>query len=139
MKQKTFSTICEENYYTLLKLIPFLNADVLQGDIPDYRKTQSEGFMDLSYDLLEINAFYIKFSLAHYYIENGDLIPDPDMIICLFPRQKMVEAMSYQDCYIYKQVYLPGGLFNTIFKVELNEFLKIWLNNLLNQGFRITI
>ena len=43
-------------------------------------------------------------SLAHYYKQGGDLIPDPDMEIKVFPEFEMAEALTYQDSFGYRKV-----------------------------------
>jgi hypothetical protein len=41
----------------------------------DFLKLQAAGFMDLNVDVLSKN----RLSLAHNYIQNGDVMSDPDM------------------------------------------------------------
>jgi len=50
---------------------------------------------------------------------------------------KMIEALSYQldSMGIYQEVYLEDGRFYPRLKAELNDFLNIWLKNLIDQGF----
>ena len=49
----------------------------------------------------------------------------------------MIEALSYQldSMGIYQEVYLEDGRFYPRLKAELNDFLNIWLKNLIDQGF----
>ena len=44
---------------------------------------KSGGFMDLHFEKIGKNVF----SLAHYYKQNGDLVPDPDMVIRVNPEK----------------------------------------------------
>ena len=93
---------------------------------------KSPGFMDLVVERLGDNHY----SLTHYYEQNGDLCPDPDMEVRVFPDTKMAEALSYQDVYGYRRVYYDEEV-DVKAKKELNSFLDFWLNNLINQGFSI--
>ena len=95
-----------------------------------YTKLKSGAFMDLAVEHLYRNVF----SLTHYYKAGGDLVPDPDMQIKIYPDTKMAEAMSYQDTYGYREVY-QGNKVNLRAKKDLNQFLNKWLSNLLKQGF----
>jgi hypothetical protein len=98
----------------------------------NYLKLQSSGFMDL---IIECNTpNYI--SMSHYYKQNGDLCPDPDMEIKIIPEIKMAEAMTYEDSFGYKQVYIENGKkYYPALKKDLNYFLNKWLSNLKEQKF----
>lgn len=74
------------------------------GDLtafPEYRKFKAQGFMDLGFDNLGGN----RIALSHYYEDSsGDMIPDPDMEILLYPDRKMAEALTYNDSFLYREV-----------------------------------
>jgi uncharacterized protein YqiB (DUF1249 family) len=78
-------------------------------------------------------------SLTHYYEQNGDLVPDPDMEIAIFDDREMVEALSYQDSRTYRTSYIMQDG-KTLIDIEgkrmNNSFLARWLVNLREQGFR---
>ena len=97
---------------------------------------KSEGFMDLHFEKIGENTY----SLAHYFEQNGDLVPDPDMEIRLDPKNKTVEALTYQSQMTFSRVY-PNPekpfLVNLRVRKELNDFLGFWLRNLIQQGFRL--
>ena len=76
------------------------------------------------------------YSLTHYFEQNGDLCPDPDMEIRVFPKEKIAEALSYQDSFGYRVVYPEPGKIDIRAKKELNQFLDMWLSNLKSQGFK---
>ena len=74
----------------------------------------------------------------HYYKHHsGDMIADPDMEIMLYPDKKMAEALTYQDAYLYQEVYPEEGKVNLRLKKDLNSFLNTWLNNIKWQGHQI--
>ena len=93
---------------------------------------KSGSFMDLVVERLGENHF----SLTHYYEQNGDLCPDPDMEIRIMPDMEMAEALSYQDSFGFRKVYYPDNMVDLKAKKDLNQFLNTWLNNLKKQGFK---
>ena len=105
----------------------------------EYLKLKSGGFMDLNIDHLshKDNENSTVISIAHNYIQEGDVMADPDMEIRIIPKMKMIEALTFQqdNMGIYQQVYLEDGSFYPTLKNELNNFLNSWLKNLIEQGF----
>ena len=105
-------------------------------------KFTSKGFMDLNFDYLgaEDDGCF-KIALSHNYIQNGDLICDPDMEVLIHQKMKMAEAMTYQqnNLGIYRIVYSEDRKkVNLIAKKELNNFLNKWLSNLLTQNYSLS-
>jgi len=119
------------------RLQPILEA---LGD-KDFVKLESKGFMPLSVDRLYCEkSGAIRISIAHNYIQNGDVMADPDMEIQVYSDRKMAEAMTYQQdgLGIYQQVYFVKDGQQMVYpklKKDLNHFLKLWLRNLKRQGF----
>ena len=130
--------IINETMYDKLVKLGIINQDgSLKFD--EYLKLKSRHFMDLNIDHLshKDDENSIVISLAHNFIQNGDVMADPDMEIKIIPSMKMVEALTFQQdsTGTYQQVYLEDGRFYPTLKKDLNEFLNSWLKNLLNQGF----
>lgn len=129
-------TIYETNYKRLYPLI----SDMINSK-KDYKKLKVDGFMDLVIEKIGNN----EFSLCHYYEQNGDLMRDPEITIKVTHETKngnlvypaWCEALTYQqdNLGIYQEVYPEPGKYIPYYKKELNKFLRIWLNNLKNQGF----
>ena len=123
-------------YQKLAQLIP--NMEERLHNNTAFGKSVSEGFMDLHFDSLgkdATGAYHI--ALAHYFEQNGDLVPDPDMRIRIDTVAKTAQALSFQNMYVYQEVNpdLPDtDQNNNTLKKELNLFLSDWLNNALNQG-----
>jgi uncharacterized protein YqiB (DUF1249 family) len=90
------------------------------------------GMMPLSVDVLYKTKDGVRMALAHNFIQNGDVMADPDMEIMVYPDRKMAEAMTYQldSLGIYQEVYPEPGKVNPKLKKELNEFLSSWLSQL---------
>lgn len=114
-------------------LIP--NLDTIQPG--EGIKLKAAGFMDLSINVLWRETDKTTISMTHYYKQNGDLVPDPDMEIAIYPSRKMAEALSYQDSYSYQVVYPEPGKVYPKLKSELNRFLNTWLNNIEMQGHKL--
>ena len=120
-----------ETLYNKLK-----NLGILE--VREYKKLKSNGFMDLSIDVLTNNEEFKTIAIAHNYIQNGDVMADPDMEIKIYKKLKCAEALTYQQdgLGIFQRVYSDDGKkVNPRLKKELNHFLNIWLTNLKNQGF----
>jgi len=133
MKKRIYETM----YNKLVKL-GIINQD---GSLKfnEYIKLKSGIFMDLNIDHLshKDDDRSIVISLAHNYIQEGDVMADPDMEVRIIPSMKMVEALTFkQDSTgTYQQVYLEDGRFYPTLKKDLNDFLNYWLKNLIEQGF----
>ncbi len=108
--------------------------------IEESGKSEVEGYMDLNLDILHRRPDRIIIALSHYYRHpSGDMIPDPDMEIAMYPQRQAAEALTYQDCYSYRRVCGEGNATIDIrAKRDLNRFLNQWLTNLIAQGHRIT-
>ena len=127
-----------ETMYNKLVKLGIINEDGgLKFD--EYLKLKSGNYMDLNIDHLshKDDDRSIVISLAHNFIQNGDVMADPDMEIKIIPSMKMVEALTFQQdsTGTYQQVYLEDGRFYPTLKKDLNDFLNSWLKNLIQQGF----
>ena len=126
------------------KMAPTINERIFKklerviGDlshVPAYMKYEAHGFMDLSVDRLHVDEESVTIALSHYFKQNGDMVPDPDMEVRIYPEMKMAEALTYQDCFGYRQVYPAPDQVNLKVRKDLNVFLNQWLSNILMQGF----
>lgn len=98
--------------------------------------------MDLNLDLLFEEDGKYTIAMAHNYIQNGDVMADPDMEIRIIPSMKMAEALSFRqdggipiNQHVYEEVDGKTMVYPMI-KKELNTFLSGWLLNIKNQGFK---
>lgn len=124
--------IYKDNYKKLLHLIPDLETASFEA-----RKLKAKGFMDLNIDMLYKEEDRTVMALSHYYEHpSGDMIADPDMEIAVYPEKKMIEALSYEDCFGYQRVHPEAHKLNPRAKSELDSFLGQWLSNLKSQGHR---
>ena len=114
-------------YARLLHVIPNLR------NIGTYAKVSAPGFMDLHVDILNKNGNVWKIALAHNYKAGGDVIPDPDMEVMVDFDNETAQAKTYQDTYVYREAIDDAS------KKELDEFLVLWLGNLVEQGHKIVV
>jgi uncharacterized protein YqiB (DUF1249 family) len=128
-------------YKKLTRLIPNLEAHLAKGT--ESGTSTAAGFMDLHFDSLgkdSTGAYLI--ALAQYYEMNGDRVSDPDMQVRINTEQKTAEALTFQNMYLYQQVYEEAEgkhYVNATLKKQLNDFLDIWLSNAINQNHRIVL
>lgn len=104
----------------------------------EHVKLVHKPYMDLSIDRLSSeHEGTIRISLAHNFVQNGDLMADPDMEIRIYPALKAAEALTYQmdSLGIYQVVFPEPGKVYPKLKKDLNRFLNQWLTNLIDQGF----
>jgi uncharacterized protein YqiB (DUF1249 family) len=87
--------------------------------------------MDLHVDILHKNGYVWRIALAHNYKTGGDVIPDPDMEVTVDFAAETAQAETYQDTYVYREAKDERS------RKELNEFLLVWLGNLIEQRHRM--
>jgi uncharacterized protein YqiB (DUF1249 family) len=133
----TRRNIYEMNYERIEKIFGGKLEEFLKSEPGSSMKFKSSGFMDLNIDRLGNNEGCPVISMSHYYENNGDLVPDPDMEIKLNPVYKMAEALTYQDTYRYQEVYPEPGKYYPALKKDLNAFLGQWTKNIINQKFEL--
>jgi hypothetical protein len=118
-------TVYEKNFDRLVEL-GVLKPDGLLN-FQDCLKLKSAGYMDLNIDHLSHKDApgQIVIAMAHNYIQEGDVMADPDMEIRIIPEMRMVEALTYQldSMGVYHRVYSEdGSRFDPERKKELNAF-----------------
>lgn len=132
------NNVYTRNFNRLVKLGIINEAGQLQ--FKDAVKMKSGAYMDLNIDVLGTDKDgNITFAMAHNYIQNGDVMADPDMQIRIIPVMYSIEALTYQlgSMGIFQQVYPKPGKVYPKLKKELNSFLEKWLINLMQQGFKL--
>lgn len=128
--------VYERNFDRLVKLGIINEKGELQ--FKEALKLKSGAYMDLNLDYLIKDEQGDVIAMAHNYIQNGDVMADPDMKIRIIPEMHSIEALTYQQdgLGIYQEVYPEPGKVNPKAKIELNAFLETWLKNLIAQGFK---
>lgn len=138
---KPQKSIYERNYERLLKIVPDLETRLSKskksGERNLYGKSRQSGYQDFSFDLLDFDKTSFYVAIAHYYKQNGDMVPDPDMVIRIDISEQIVEALTFQNSLYYSEVYddtYTRKLTNLKEKKSQNDFLATWLKNLKEQG-----
>ncbi len=132
------TNIHERIYANIGKIIPDLETHLTQGTASG--KSKSEPFMDLHYDYLRKDGDAHIVAFAHYFESNGDQVPDPDMEVRIDPEQKTAEALTFQNQFVYQQIYEEHDgqtYLRPKLKRDLNEFLEQWMNNAREQGHSV--
>ena len=100
----------------------------------------SEGvFMPLSVEHLFNLGKYEVYSFSHYYKQNGDMCPDPDMTFFVEKEnRKNIIPATFQDSYSYREVCELSSFgelkVNGLNKLaDLVSFSKMWLKNIYEQ------
>ena len=112
-------------YIRLLQVVPNLR------NIDSYAKLSAPGFMDMHVDILYKNGKVWRIALAHNYKSGGDIIHDPDMENTLDFDSETARAEMYQDTYLYREADDDKS------RKELNEFLVMWLGDLIEQRHKV--
>ena len=120
----------------------------------DLIKLEVVGFMPLNFEKLEENILTpwgvaATYSLSHSYVQNGDLMRDPEMVFLVIDNRK--NASDFEDISIYPTMYQQDnlGLYEesvTIANHQIQSFIKVWqyshcnfanlwLKNIRAQGF----
>lgn len=111
----------ERRWFSFLKTVT--------SDFTQNIKLESSWFMDLHIEVLGKN----KVSVAHYYEQNWDLVPDPDIVFKLdnwsaTPISFRSQFCDYDISAICNQMQLKRAF-------ELEKFTRLWFRNLKAQKF----
>jgi len=124
------------------RLIEYVKAADENGG---YVKFKSEGYMDLVIENVGYNDYagHPVYSMAHYYVQNGDLMRDPEMTFAVDVMNKTIIPQTYQldGLGIYQEVfkYQNGKTYYNVRLIsELDDFLRQWIKNIISQGFNVS-
>ena len=107
-------------------------TDVLTGDI-GYRKYEAEGFEPL---VTEMEGDIL--TIAHTYVQNGDLMWDPRIDFKVDYENKKVTPISYENSGtgMYEEYDTENLTPETAEKInDVLEFTDMWLDNIEAQGY----
>ena len=127
----------ERIYKRLLTIFPSLEAMAAGG----YKKVVNEPYMPLSMDILADIEYGRVISIAHNFIQNGDVMADPDMQILVTCEKQSAQAMTFQNdsLGIYQECLFFDDAGKLLVRMkllkDLNRFLDVWTKNLVDQGF----
>jgi hypothetical protein len=104
-------------------------------------RIEVEGFMPLSIEVIGTGPRGgTALSIMHWFIQNGDVMRDPDLIVEILPQVKQWLSVSYrQDSLgLYQEaVYAEGDgvVVRSRLVDDLVQFMRLWDRNLREQGF----
>ena len=127
------------------RIKPYLLA-VDQQDGQHYTFRAGENFMPLSIEYLGYSDAHGHpvYSLMHYYIQNGDLMRDPDMTISVNDAAGTVCPLTFQHAglppsgTLNQEVFKDNGgrlIYSPRLLHDLDSFLNTWTKNIQAQGF----
>jgi hypothetical protein len=105
-------------------------------DVGDSRKVdRGLGFMPVHVECLYRSGFGLIYSIAHYYEQNGDLVPDPD---CVLVRAAVGwSPVSFQNSIAYRVAvhFHEDGTIEVDEKeqADLVSFCNVWMSNIQEQ------
>ena len=108
-------------------------TDIMTGD-KTYQKSLSEGFEPLS---VEMNGDI--FTIAHTYVQNGDLMWDPRIDFKIDYENKKATPISFENSGIgtYEEYDVENLTPETVKKInDLLDFIDTWLDNIESQGYK---
>ena len=126
------------------RIKPYLLAVDQQED--QHFTFSADGFMPLSIEYLGYSDAdgHPVYSLLQYYIQNGDLMRDPDMTISVNDAAGTVCPLTFQQDGIgpygtmYREIFHTSGgrtTYNPRELHDLDSFLNVWTKNIQGQGF----
>ena len=120
------NTTAHKNFRALSDLA----GELIDGKY-DYMCFQAgESFMPLTFEHLYDN----RYALMHFYMQNGDMMRDPDVEIVIDVENETAHAMTFtQHPRIFQEV--EQGDENGRLGRELNNFLSGWLDNINAQDY----
>ena len=119
-------TLCEENYWYLLSLVPQLHR--LQGQHLSCRPDHQ----DLLLTIVEQTPYTTLLRLTYRFSEDDNGSSDPDALLRVYHDARQVEVEDLrQQVLPTRRLYEAPGLMN---KWRLNLFVSKWLMFCLQQG-----
>ena len=126
------------------RLKPYLLAVDRQED--QHFRFTADGFMPLSIEYLhETDAHgHPVYGMMHYYIQEGDLMRDPDMTFSVNDQDGSICPLTFQQDGIgpygtlYQDVFHGSGkglTYSPRLLHDLDSFLNTWTKNIQAQGF----
>ena len=127
-KPRAKQDLPSRNYRAFAKLFP----DIISGKYSALMLSAGESF-----DPLEIyHKGGNRYSMEHYWINNGDRMYDPYMKFIIDRENQTIQAASYENSNVglAQQVFTDEGYYPQLQK-ELNSFLSNWLKNISFQDY----
>ena len=128
--KKAGRTKPELNYRTLARLFP----EVVSGEYRYLRLEAGEVMMPLHLEWVGAN----ELSVSHTYVQNGDLMRDPEMTFRVDREKGTIEPLTFQQdgsIQIYQEVYPEPNRWIPQLSRDLSTFAQQWFKNISEQGY----
>ena len=129
--KKPPQTVRHRNYNAFAALAP----EIISGEATYIRYSAGESFIPLSIDLIGKN----RFSIAHNFEQNGDLMADPDMEFVFDNEAGTLSARTYQQDGLGMYQSVEGGkgeVVNQTLAKQLDSFARQWFANIKAQDYQ---
>jgi hypothetical protein len=122
--------IYQRNYWRLLELVPTLKDLQPLATLSALERADTEiSVLDRNHEKLVVRLTRFRKRVS------GETVVDLDMTAAVFLRFEQMEALTYQDCFGYRQVYCDDLLvFSPVAQTDLNAILNQWLTGLVSQS-----
>jgi hypothetical protein len=106
-------------------------------DVCQSRKLDAgRGYMPVHIECLQVSGLGRHFSIAHYFEQNGDLVPDPDVVLVRRADGSWV-PISFQNSIAYRVAvrWLEDGTIEVDERQQrdLASFVNTWMKNIREQ------
>jgi hypothetical protein len=133
MPQEAYSDMNDTHARIYANLVTALGKGNDPKRWPSAWKLEKEPYQTLHIDVLERGSDFVTIALAHYFEQNGDMVPDPDMEIRLNLTTHTAVPMSFQNSLVYTRVEDENGQPNPKALASLTSFLASWVRNIAEQ------
>jgi len=104
-------------------------AGILDVIEEEWIKLEAPEMMDLNVESFPEGKNLYKVSIAHFYEENGDLVPDPEVVLLVNTDEKTAVPIFIQNNIVYQRATDP------LLRMELAVFTRQWLDNIINMKY----
>ena len=129
-KKRPGNSRVERNYRSFARQFP----EIVSGEYRylELRGGEGSGYMPLIIQRIGED----EISVAHTYLQNGDVMYDPEMTFRIDNEKGTLEPLTYQQdaMGLYQQVYPEPGKWIPKLRNDLSAFTEQWLNNISQQS-----
>lgn len=121
----------QRNYTFLSEYAPY----IMDGTL-DYVRFESDTYEPLYIERISED----QLAMAHTYVQNGDMMYDPEIVFYVDDEHKQLRPMTYEqsDLGVYQRVYDPDDQAlahpNRNLERGINDMFRTWSENLKQQG-----
>ena len=123
-------TKAELNYRNFAKMFP----EIASGEYRCLHMEAGGGMMPLHLEWIDADMI----AVSHTYVQNGDVMRDPEMTFRVDREKGTLEPLTFQQdgsIQIYQEVYPEPGIWIPKLRRDLNTFAQQWLKNISQQRY----